>query len=80
MKGSYGELTIREEERAFGIVPNLLDICEARVTLLGKQALERGLDERRSDYLRGQAYELMLLINELKGREERPNGAEPKGN
>ena len=79
MNCAYDGLVSREEERAYGIVPKLLDICETRVTLLGKQVLEPGLDERRSDRLRGQAYELTLLINELKGREGGPMVQSPRG-
>jgi len=66
MKGSYMELRVTAGERVSGFVPRLVDILETRVTLLGKQILEPGMDERSSDRVRGQAYEISLLLTELK--------------
>jgi len=71
--GLYGGLRVTPQERGFGIVPQLLDILKARVILLGKKILEPGKSERASDVLRGQAYEVTMLINEL----ERGAGGSP---
>jgi hypothetical protein len=65
---SYSALTLtsRDKELGFISIAQLLDFCENRLKLLARANLARNLPERDSDFIRGQAKEVGLLLEVVK--------------